>query len=170
MELLDPCLARINRVNPAVNAIVTLDEGGTRAGARAAEATLMRSDELGPLHGRPIAIKDTEDTARLRTTYISAIFSTHVPGRDLGVVARLRAAGAIVVGKTNTPEFAAGANTRNMVHGATGNRFDPSRSAARSRPARHGAADRGSPQLSRAGTGVPVSCEWIVRSARRRSS
>jgi Asp-tRNA(Asn)/Glu-tRNA(Gln) amidotransferase A subunit family amidase len=130
VELLDSCLARIARVNPAVNAMVSLDGDRARAAAREAEAAVMRGDALGPLHGLPVAIKDTEDTAGLRTTYGSPLFAEHVPERDLGVVARLRAAGAIVLGKTNTPEWAAGGNTRNTVHGVTGNPFDPTRSAA----------------------------------------
>jgi amidase len=130
VELIDSCLMRIARVNPAVNAVVTLDADRARAAAREAEAAVMRGDALGPLHGLPVAIKDTEDTAGLRTTYGSPLFAEHVPERDLGVAARLRAAGAIVLGKTNTPEWAAGGNTRNTVHGATGNPFDSARSAA----------------------------------------
>ena len=117
-------------MNPAVNAVVTLDGDRARAAAHEAEAAVMRGGTLGPLHGLPVAIKDTEDTAGLRTTYGSPLFAEHVPEHDLGVVARLRAAGAIVLGKTNTPEWAAGGNTRNAVHGATGNPFDPTRSAA----------------------------------------
>jgi Asp-tRNA(Asn)/Glu-tRNA(Gln) amidotransferase A subunit family amidase len=90
----------------------------------------MRSENLGALHGIPVLIKDTQDTAGLRTTYGSPLFANHVPSADQGSVARLRAAGAIILGKTNTPEWAAGGNTRNPVHGATGNPFDPMRSAA----------------------------------------
>jgi Asp-tRNA(Asn)/Glu-tRNA(Gln) amidotransferase A subunit family amidase len=85
---------------------------------------------LGPLHGLPVLIKDTQDTAGLRTTYGSPLFADHVPTADAGSVARLRSAGAIIFGKTNTPEWAAGGNTRNPVYGATGNAFDPLRSAA----------------------------------------
>jgi amidase len=130
VEILDRCLARIAGVNPAVNAVVTLDENGARAAARTAEAAILRGDDLGPLHGIPVLIKDTQDTAGLRTTYGSPLFADHVPTADQGSVARLRAAGAIIFGKTNTPEWAAGGNTRNPVHGATGNPFDPTRSAA----------------------------------------
>ncbi|RYB06157.1 amidase [Lichenibacterium ramalinae] len=130
VELMDACLARIAAVNPAVNAIVALDAERARAAARAAEAAVMRGDALGALHGLPVGIKDTQDTAGLVTTYGSPLFADHVPAADEACVARLRAAGAIVIGKTNTPEFAAGANTRNIVYGATGNPFDPSRSAA----------------------------------------
>ncbi|MEE7502059.1 amidase [Methylobacterium mesophilicum] len=130
VELLDACLDRIARINPAVNAVVALDTERAREAARRAEAAVRGGEPLGPLHGLPVGIKDTEDTAGLRTTYGSPIHADNVPARDLGVVARLRAAGAIVLAKTNTPEFAAGANTRNTVHGATGNAFDPTLSAA----------------------------------------
>jgi len=130
VEVVEDCLARIAAINPAVNAVVTLDEDGARTAARTAEAALLRGDDLGPLQGIPVLIKDTQDTAGLRTTYGSPLFANHVPATDQGSVARLRAAGAIILGKTNTPEWAAGGNTRNPVHGATGNPFDPSRSAA----------------------------------------
>ena len=130
VELLDSCLGRIAAVNPAVNAMVALDGDRARAAAVAAEATVMRGDALGPLHGLPVGIKDLEETAGLRTTYGSPLFSAAVPELDCAMVAGIRAAGGIVIGKTNTPEFGAGANTRNVVYGATGNPFDPARSAA----------------------------------------
>jgi amidase len=130
VELLDACLARIAAVNPAVNAVVTLDEPGARAAAKAAEAEIMRGQDRGPLHGLPVLIKDTQDTKGMRSTYGSPILADNVPAADQASVARLRAAGAIIFGKTNTPEWAAGANTRNPVFGATGNPFAPMRSAA----------------------------------------
>lgn len=130
VELVESCIDRIETVDHAVNAVVSRDFERAREQARRAEAVALRGDELPPLHGLPIGIKDLEDTAGLRTTYGSPIFRDQVPERDAGVVAALRAAGAIVLGKTNTPEFGAGANTRNTVHGATGNPFDPARSAA----------------------------------------
>jgi amidase len=130
VELLDACLARIAAVNPAVNAVVTLDEPGARAAAKAAEAEIMRGEERGPLHGLPVLIKDTQDTKGMRSTYGSPILADNIPVADQASVARLRAAGGIIFGKTNTPEWAAGANTRNPVFGATGNPFDPMRSAA----------------------------------------
>ncbi|MGG5808204.1 amidase [Falsiroseomonas sp. CW058] len=130
VELLDSCLGRVAAVNHAVNAVVALDEERARATAKEAEAAVMRGDRLGPLHGLPIGIKDLEETKGLRTTWGSPIFADHVPDRDEAMVANLRAAGAVVLGKTNTPEFGAGANTRNVVYGATGNPFDPARSAA----------------------------------------
>ncbi len=130
VELLRSCLARIGAVNSAVNAVVALDEEGAGEAARAAEAAVMRGDALGPLHGLPIGIKDLEDVAGLRTTYGSVLFRDHVPARDQGMVRRLRENGGVIACKTNTPEFGAGANTRNAVYGATGNPFDPSLSAA----------------------------------------
>lgn len=130
VELLESCLARIAAVNPAVNAMVAMDTERAQVSARAAEAAVMAGGPLGPLHGLPIGIKDLEETEGLRTTWGSPIFADHIPTRDEAMVANLRNAGAIVVGKTNTPEFGAGANTRNLVYGATGNPFDPTRSAA----------------------------------------
>jgi len=129
VELLDSCLARIEAVNPAINAVVAIDPRA-RDMARAAEAAVMRGDRLGALHGLPIGIKDLEETEGLVTTFGSPLFKDHVPKADLSSVARIRAAGAIVTAKTNTPEFGAGANTRNAVYGATGNPHDPTKSAA----------------------------------------
>jgi Asp-tRNA(Asn)/Glu-tRNA(Gln) amidotransferase A subunit family amidase len=129
-ELMASCIARIEAVDHAVNAVVARDfERATTAAAAADEAT-ARGATLGPLHGLPLGVKDLEETAGLRTTYGSPIWRDHVPSADLGAVARVKAAGAIVIGKTNTPEFGAGANTRNAVYGATGNPFDPTKSAA----------------------------------------
>ncbi|MBR0671122.1 amidase [Neoroseomonas soli] len=130
VELLESCLARIGEVNHAVNAMVAMDEPAARAGAKAAEQAVMKGETLGALHGLPVGIKDLEETKGLRTTYGSPIFADFVPEADCGMVANLRKAGAIVIGKTNTPEFGAGANTRNAVYGVTGNPFDPTKSAA----------------------------------------
>jgi amidase len=90
----------------------------------------MRGDELGLLHGLPIAIKDTTRTAGIRTTFGSPLFADHVPEEDAEVVRRLKAAGAVVTAKTNTPEFATGANTVNDVFGATRNPWNPALSPA----------------------------------------
>jgi Asp-tRNA(Asn)/Glu-tRNA(Gln) amidotransferase A subunit family amidase len=130
VELLESCLGRIAKVNHAVNAMVAMDEERARATAKEAEAAVMRGDALGPLHGLPVGIKDLDETEGLRTTWGSPIFADYVPKKDGAMVANLRRAGAVVVGKTNTPEFGAGANTRNVVYGATGNPFDPQKSAA----------------------------------------
>lgn len=129
-ELTESCIARIEAVDHAVNCMVARDFDGARAAARAADAAVARGDALGPLHGLPVGIKDLENTKGLRTTYGSVIFRDFVPAEDQLIVTSVRQAGAIVLGKTNTPEWGAGANTRNAVYGATGNPFDPTRSAA----------------------------------------
>ncbi len=129
-ELLASCIARVEAVDHAVNALVARDFDRARIAARAADDAVAHGAPLGPLHGLPLGVKDLEDTAGLRTTYGSPIFRDHVPAEDQRSIAAVRAAGAIVLGKTNTPEFGAGANTRNAVYGATGNPFDPAKSAA----------------------------------------
>ncbi len=129
-ELLESCIARIEAVDHAVNAIPARDFAVARATAKRADAAVARGENLPALHGLPIGIKDLEETGGLRTTYGSTIFRDHIPAEDERIVAAVRAAGAIVIGKTNVPEFGAGANTRNAVYGATGNPFDPQKSAA----------------------------------------
>ena len=125
VEVLDAHLAAIERVNPKLNAIVTLAAEQARQAARAAEDAVMRGEATGPLHGLPIGIKDITPTAGIRTTYGSPLFKDNVPDEDAEAVRRLKAAGAIVLAKTNTPEFAAGANTVNEVFGATRNPWNP---------------------------------------------
>jgi amidase len=129
-ELLQSCIARIESVDHAVNAMVARDFGRARVAARAADDAVARGHALGALHGLPIGIKDLEETEGLVTTYGSPIFRDFIPLSDEGIVARAKQAGAIVIGKTNTPEFGAGANTRNAVYGATGNPFDPAKSCS----------------------------------------
>ena len=124
VDLLASCIGRIEDVNPALNAFVACCFDRARDEAKAAETAVMRGDELGPLHGLPIGIKDIDETEGLRTTHGSLLYKDHVPNKDERIVAALRAAGAIVVGKTNTSEFAAGANTTNLVYGSTRNPFD----------------------------------------------
>ncbi|AOP48868.1 amidase [Streptomyces lydicus] len=128
-EVVQAHLDRIEQVNPAVNAIVTLDAEGALAAAAEADARLARGSEVPPLHGLPIAFKDTHLTRGLRTTFGSPLFADHVPDEDDVVVDRLQRAGAIRLGKTNVPEFAAGSHTFNRVFGTTRNPYDPSRSA-----------------------------------------
>jgi Asp-tRNA(Asn)/Glu-tRNA(Gln) amidotransferase A subunit family amidase len=129
-ELLESCIGRIEAVDHAVNAMVARDFERARRTARAAGEAVARGDDLPPLHGLPIGIKDLLATEGLRTTHGSVLFADHVPAADDRLVGRLRRAGANVIGKTNTPEFGAGANTRNAVYGATGNPFDPAMSCA----------------------------------------
>ncbi len=120
-ELLEAHLARIERVDPRVNAIVTLDAEGACAAADAADAALAAGEDVGPLHGLPVAHKDTHQTGGMRTTWGSPLHADTVPLRDELVVERLRRAGAVRVGKTNVPEFAAGSHTVNPLFGATHN-------------------------------------------------
>jgi len=124
VDLVESCIARIEAADPAVNAITAKAYDRARAEARAAEAAVRRGDALGPLHGLPIGVKDLSDTEGLLTAYGSPLFADNVPAADERVVAVLRDAGAIVLAKTNTPEFGAGANTRNEVFGPTLNPFD----------------------------------------------
>jgi len=128
-ELLELHLDRIANRNPELNAIVSLDEERAREGAAAADQALASGVEVGPLHGLPFAVKDTHDVAGWRTTYGSTLFADHVPDTDDLVVERVRRAGAVIIGKTNVPEFAAGSHTFNRVFGATLNPHDPTRSA-----------------------------------------
>ncbi|ALK34061.1 amidase [Burkholderia plantarii] len=129
IELTEACIARIEALDPYVNAMAATDFDAARRAAQAAEDAVMRGVPLGLLHGLPAGIKDLEATAGLLTTHGSPLYRDFVPAEDNLLVARLRAAGAIVVGKTNVPELGAGANTRNPVWGATGNPFDPNRNA-----------------------------------------
>jgi amidase len=117
-------LTQIERVNPTVNAIVTLLPERAMAGARAADEALAHGAAVGPLHGLPIAHKDLILTKGIRTTYGSRIYADFVPDQDMLIVERMRTAGAITIGKTNTPEFGAGSQTFNDVFGATLNPYD----------------------------------------------
>ena len=123
-EVMEAFLTQISRVNPHVNAICTLDEPLARSAAEAADRALAAGEEVGPLHGLPIAIKDLHPTRGMRTTYGSPIYKDYVPTLDQLHVSRLREAGAVVIGKTNTPEFGAGSQTFNTVFGTTYNPYD----------------------------------------------
>ena len=130
VEVFDAFSARIAAVDPAINAMVALDLERGRAAAKDAERAVMRGDKLGVLCGLPVGIKDLNLTAGLRTTFGSLVYKDNVPEQDELLVARIRAAGGIVIGKTNTPEFGSGANTINRVYGATVNPFDTGLSVA----------------------------------------
>ncbi len=126
VEATDACLARIEAVNPRLNAVVRLAEDA-RERARRADAQLARGDGVGPLHGVPFTIKDSLDTAGVITTAGTIGWAGRIPERDATVVARLRAAGGILLGKTNTPEFTWSDETDNDVYGRTSNPYDPER-------------------------------------------
>jgi amidase len=125
LEVVRAILDRIERVNPPLNAYCTVAAEQALVAARAATRALARRRPLGPLHGVPVSIKDLTPTKGIRTTWGSRLFEDHVPDADGLVVERLKGAGAIVMGKTNTPEFGAGANTFNAVFGATRNPWNP---------------------------------------------
>jgi amidase len=126
LEVVRAVLRRIEKVNPSLMAYCTVAEEQALAAARRATAMVgKRGVALGALHGVPVSIKDLTPTRGIRTTWGSKIFEHHVPDADGLVVERLKAAGAIVVGKTNTPEFGAGANTFNAVFGPTRNPWNP---------------------------------------------
>ena len=135
-EVLDALLRRVEAVNPAVNAVVTIDERRARAACRAADAaTIAAADEpgawsaLGPLHGVPITIKDVWETEGLRTTCGAPVLADHVPDRDALAVARLKRGGAVVFGKTNVPIWAGDVQTDNEVFGLTRNPWNLDRTA-----------------------------------------
>ncbi len=130
VELVDSCIERIEQVDPAVNCMVARDFDRAREAARVAEHAVMKGEKLGALHGLPVGVKDLEETAGLRTTFGSPIFADHVPKTDDLHVMKIRKAGGIIIGKTNVPEWGAGANSRNKVYGVTGNPFDTRKSAA----------------------------------------
>src|SRR5688572_18165990 len=123
-DVMSAHLERIARVNPQVNAVVTLAPDRAMADAARADEARAQKRPLGPLHGLPVAHKDLVDTAGIRTTRGSPFYRDHVPTQDALIVTRIRAAGAITIGKTNTPEFGAGSQTFNTLFGATRNPYD----------------------------------------------
>ena len=129
VELMDACIARIEALNPHINAVTATDFERARATAKQAEAQVMQQAELPLLHGLPLGVKDLQETAGLLTTYGNVGLRGNVPKADNSYVAKLKQAGAIVTAKTNVPDMGAGANSRNPVWGATGNPFNPALNA-----------------------------------------
>jgi len=123
-EVMAAHLAQIERLNPKVNAIVTLVADQAMAGAARADEAIARGGSIGALHGLPVAHKDLVDTAGIRTTRGSPFYRDNVPTRDALIVTKIHEAGAITVGKTNTPELGAGSQTFNTIFGATRNPYD----------------------------------------------
>lgn len=126
-EVVDACLARIEAVNPRLNAVVQVTADAARDQARAADAALARGEIRGPLHGVPMTIKDSLDTAGVISTGGTTGRRSYTPAQDATVVARMRAAGAILLGKTNTPELTLSIETDNLIYGRTNNPYDLSR-------------------------------------------
>ncbi len=129
VELARVHLEQIDLYDGDVNAVITLVPERALDQAARVDAAIAGGEDLGPLAGLPVAHKDTHDTAGIRTTYGSRLFADHVPDTDEAVIERLRDAGAVTLGKTNVPEFAAGSHTFNEVFGTTRNPYDLSRSA-----------------------------------------
>ncbi len=123
-EVIEAHLRQIDAINPTVNAVCTLVVDQALAGADAADHAVASGENPGPLHGLPVGIKDLQLTAGILTTYGSRIYETFVPDQDALIVSRYKNAGAIVIGKTNTPEFGAGSQTFNEVFGRTVNPYD----------------------------------------------
>lgn len=130
VELTKACLARVKRVNPVVNAVVSMNEDEMLVAARASEDKVMSGMPLGAVEGLPFGVKDMINVTGLPTTFGSLIYKDNIAASDDPIVAAMRAAGGVVLGKTNNPEFSLGGNTRNAVYGATGNPHDPTRNAA----------------------------------------
>jgi amidase len=126
-EVLDQLLARVDEVNPSINAVVALDVERARAAAAAADDATARGDQLGPLHGLPMTVKDVWETEGLVTTSGAPELKDHVPAMDAIAIGRLKSAGAVIFGKTNTPLYAGDFQTFNEVYGRTNNPWDTSR-------------------------------------------
>ena len=126
-EMLDTFLAAIAERNEPLNAVVPLDEENARRAADEADEAVARGDALGPLHGLPMTIKDTFETAGVRTTAGNPIWKDHIPDRDADPVAKLKRAGAVVFGKTNLPFMAADVQSYNDLFGCTNNPHDLTR-------------------------------------------
>ena len=127
VELAELYLRRIEELDPKLNAFLTVTGDEAMAAARAAEQAVVEGGSLGSLHGIPISVKDLEATAGVRTTFGSLIFQDHVPDSDSGTVERVRASGAIMLGKTNTPEFGMRGTTENRLGDACRNPWDTAR-------------------------------------------
>ena len=128
-EVLEASLTRIDEVDPVVNAVVVRDDDAARRRAAELDDAIVRDGPVGLLHGLPTAHKDLLDTAGLPTTFGSPLLAGNVAAADSVLAARMRAAGAVRVGKTNVPEFGAGSQTHNALFGTTRNPYDPSRTS-----------------------------------------
>jgi len=162
-ELLELYLARIEKHNPALNAVVTLDAERARSRAAEADAALARGESWGPLHGLPITVKDSFETAGVRTTSGSPTLSHHVPTADAESVKRLRGAGAVIFGKTNLPVFAGDLQSYNSVFGTTNNPWDATRTPGGSSGGAAAALAAGLTALelgSDIGGSIRTPCHW----------
>jgi len=166
-EAVEACLARIDDRNDRTNAFVTVAAERAREAAEAVDAAVADGEDPGPLAGVPVAVKDLNDTAGVRTTYGSPLFADHVPDADGALVGRLTDAGAVVVGKTNTPEFGHKGTTDNPVFGPTGTPYDPDRTAGGSSGGSAAAVADGLVPVAQGSDGggsirIPASCCNVV--------
>lgn len=167
VEIMAATLARIEKSQPTLNAFITVAAEAALAAAREAERAVMQGAPLGPLHGVPLAVKDLVPTAGLRTTWGSLIFKDHVPDEDAVAVARLKRAGAIVVGKTTTPEFGQQCLTEAPLFGRTRNAWRADRSSGGSSGGSAVAVAAGLVPLAVATDGggstrIPAACNGVV--------
>ena len=167
VELMRATLERIERSQPDLNAFITIAAERAMERARAAETAVMRGHALGPLHGLPVAVKDLVPTAGIRTTWGSLIFKDHIPDKDAVAVARLTAAGAIIVGKTTTPEFGQQCLTQAPLFGRTRNAWRADRSSGGSSGGSAVAVAAGLVALAVATDGggstrIPAACNGVV--------
>jgi aspartyl-tRNA(Asn)/glutamyl-tRNA(Gln) amidotransferase subunit A len=167
VEIMRATLERIERSQPQLNAFITIAAEPALAAARAAESALVRGDRLGALHGVPLAVKDLVPTAGIRTTWGSLIFKDHVPSEDAVAVARLKRAGAIVVGKTTTPEFGQQCLTEAPLFGRTRNAWRADRSSGGSSGGSAVAVAAGLAPIAVATDGggstrIPAACNGVV--------
>jgi len=162
-ELLEVYLARIEKHNPALNVVVTLDAERARTRAAEADAALARGESWGPLHGVPMTVKDSFETAGVRTTSGSPTLASHVPSTDADAVKRLRDAGAVIFGKTNLPLFAGDVQSYNAVFGTTNNPWDTTRTPGGSSGGAAAALAAGLSALelgSDIGGSIRTPCHW----------
>lgn len=167
VEAMRVALDRAERSQPVLNAFVTIDGARAMEAARGAEAAVMRGDPLPPLHGVPFHVKDLVPTAGLRTTWGSLIFRDHVPERDAACVARLRRAGAVLFGKTATPEFGQKPLTESPLHGTTRNPWNLGRTCGGSSGGAAAAIAAGIGAIGVATDGggstrIPAACNGLV--------
>ena len=167
VEVMRATLDRIERSQPVLNAFITIAADAAMDAARAAEAAVMRGAALGPLHGVPVAVKDLIPTANIRTTWGSLIFKDHIPEHDAVAVARLKQAGAIVVGKTTTPEFGQQCLTQAPLFGRTRNAWRADRSSGGSSGGSAVAVAAGLVPIAVATDGggstrIPAACNGVV--------
>lgn len=167
VELISATLARIERLQPVLNAFITIAADSAMADARKAEAAVMRGEDLPPLHGLPFSVKDLVPTQGLCTTWGSMIFRDHVPDHDAVVVARLKRAGAILVGKTTTPEFGQQPLTQSPLFGRTRNAWDAGHTSGGSSGGAAVSVAAGITALAVASDGggstrIPAACNGVV--------